>query len=113
MLILDFNTHITKNDMLPEEQRSCVRTSDGCKDQLLIKFNKMIIEDCKKKKKNLSMTWTDYRKAYDSVPHSWILKTLQLYRFNEKFIKLMETSMSNWNTTMKLFYNEGYHNRSD
>ena len=29
----------------------------------------MIIEDCKKKKKNLSMTWIDYRKAYDSVPH--------------------------------------------
>ena len=43
----------------------------------------MIIEDCKKKKKNLSMTWTDYR-AYDRVPHSWILKTLQMYRANEK-----------------------------
>ena len=44
----------------------------------------MIIEDCKKKKKNLSMTWTDYRKAYDRVPHSWILKTLQMYRAYEK-----------------------------
>ena len=27
----------------------------------------MIIEDCKKKKKNLGMTWIDYRKAYDSA----------------------------------------------
>ena len=51
VLILDFNTNITKNDMLPEEQRSCVRTSAGCKDQLLIKFNKMIIEDCEKEEK--------------------------------------------------------------
>ena len=75
-------THITKNCTLPEEQRSCVWNSYGYKDQLLI--NKMIIEDCKKKKKNLSMTWTDYRKAYDRVPHSWILKTLQMYRANEK-----------------------------
>ena len=75
-------THITKNDILPEEQRSCARNSYGRKDQLLI--NKMIIEECKKKKKNLSMAWIDYRKAYDSVPHSWILKTLQMYRFNEK-----------------------------
>ena len=25
----------------------------------------MVIEDCKKKKKNLTMTWIDYRKAYD------------------------------------------------
>ena len=98
-------THITKNDILPEEQRGCVRDSYGCKDQLLI--NKMIIEDCKEKKKNLSMTWIDYRKAYDSVPYSWILKTLQIYRFNEKLIKFMRTSMSNWKTTMKLSYNDG------
>ena len=68
----------------------------------------MIIEDCKEKKKNLSMSWIDYKKAYDSVPHSWILKTLQMYRFNEKLIKFMETSMRNWKTTMKLYYNDGY-----
>ena len=98
-------THITKNDIIPEEQRGCARNSYGCKDQLLI--NKVIIEDCKKKKKNLSMAWIDYRKAYDSVPHGWILKTLQMYRFNEKLIKFMEASMSNWKTTMKLFYNAG------
>ena len=67
----------------------------------------MIIEDSKKKKKKLSMTWIDYRKTYDSVRHSCILKTLQMYRFNEKLIKFTETSVSNWNTTMKLFYNDG------
>ena len=53
------------------------------------------------------MSWIDYRKAYDSVPHSWILKTLQMYRFSEKLIKFMETSMSNWKTTIKLWYNDG------
>ena len=53
------------------------------------------------------MAWIDYRKAYDSAPHGWILKTLQMYRFNEKLIKFMEASMSNWKTTMKLFYNDG------
>ena len=53
------------------------------------------------------MAWIDYRKAYDSIPHSWILKTLRMYRFNEKVIRLMETSMNNWNTTMKLHYNDG------
>jgi len=98
-------THITKNNILPEEQRGCIRNSYGCKDQLLL--NKMITENCKKKKKNLSMSWIDYRKAYDSVPHSWILKALQMYRCNEKLIKFMETSMNNWKTTMKLRYNDG------
>ena len=48
-------TYITKNDMLPEEQKGCVRNSYGCKDQLLV--NKMIIGGCKEKKKNLGMTW--------------------------------------------------------
>ena len=50
------------------------------------------------------MAWIDYRKAYDSIPHSWILKTLRVYRFNEK---CMETSMNSWNTTMKLYYSDG------
>ena len=46
---IDFNrsyTHITKNNILPEEQRGCIRNSYGCKDQLLInkiiRRNKMI-----------------------------------------------------------------------
>ena len=30
-----------------------------------------------------------------------------MYRFNDKLIKFMETSMSNWKTTMKLFYKNG------
>ena len=65
------------------------------------------IEDCKKKKKNLSMAWIDYKKAFDNAPLSWILKTLRIYRFNEKVIRFMVTSMNKWNTTMKLFYNDG------
>ena len=94
-----------KNNILPEEQRGCARNSYGCKDQQMI--NKTIIEDCKQKKKNLSMAWMDYKKAFDSVPHSWILKTLRMYSFIEKVIRFMETSMNKWNTTMKLFYSDG------
>ena len=94
-----------RNNILPDEQRGCARNSYGCKDQLMM--NKMIIEDCKKKKKNLSMAWINYKKAFDSVPHSWILKTLRMHRYNEKVIRFMETSMNKWNTTIKLFYNYG------
>lgn len=31
-----------------------------------------------------------------------------MYRFNEKLIKFMETSMRNWKTSMKLCYNDGF-----
>ena len=43
---------LDKNNILPPEQKGCRKESYGCKDQLLI--NKMIIEEVKSKKKNLS-----------------------------------------------------------
>ena len=47
--------HLDENDLLSKEQKGCRRGSYGCKDQLLI--NKAIIEDAKKRKKNLSTAW--------------------------------------------------------
>ena len=67
---------LERNNVLPKEQKGCRRKSRGTKDQLLI--DKMILQDCKKGHKNLAMAWVDYRKAYDLVPHSWILECLEL-----------------------------------
>ena len=38
----------------------------------------MITSDARKHKKNLSMNWIDYKKAYDMVPHSWLLEVVEL-----------------------------------
>ena len=84
------------------EQKGCKKGSHGCKDQLLI--NKMILEHCRKAKRNLSIAWIDYRKAFDSVPHSWILKALQMYKISPTLINFMKHSMSTWKTTMILNY---------
>ena len=61
-----------ESDILPMEQKGCRRKSRGTKDHLLI--DKMILNDCRKRHKNLAMAWVDYRKAYDMVPHSWIIE---------------------------------------
>ena len=45
-------------------------------------INAAILENCHKKHKNLSMAWIDYKKAFDSVPHSWILKCLDMYKIH-------------------------------
>jgi len=45
-------------------------------DHLLV--DKLVMFLTKKNRKNLRMTWIDYRKAYDSVPHSWVLDALKL-----------------------------------
>ena len=35
----------------------------------------MVLENYKKRKRNLSCAWIDYKKAFDGVPHEWILKS--------------------------------------
>jgi hypothetical protein len=34
----------------------------------------------------MSMAWIDYEKAFDRVPHSWIMKCLELIGINNKVI---------------------------
>jgi len=80
------------------------RDSYGCKDQLMI--NNAILENCRKKK-NLSTAWIDYKKAFDSVPHSWILKCMKLYKVHPIITHFIESSMSKWKTNMILTHNEG------
>jgi len=93
------------NKLLPPEQKGCKRGSYGCKDQLLI--NKMILEDSKNKRKNLSTAWIDYRKAFDSLPHTWILKAMEIYKISPIVINFMKTSMDYWKTTLVLTHMEG------
>ena len=67
-----------------------------------------IVENAKAKKHNLSMAWIDYKKAFDSVPHSWIVNALRIYKANPIIIQFLETVMQQWKTEMKLYHAEGY-----
>ena len=96
---------LDQSKLMPIEQKGCKRGSYGCKDQLLI--NKMIHEDCHSRKTNLSTAWIDYRKAFDSVPHAWILKCLELYRIDPKITKFLEYNMEQWKTTLILNHTNG------
>ena len=64
--------HLDSNCLFPDEQKGCRKRSRGTKDQLLI--DKQILREARIKKKCLAMGWIDYRKAYDMVPHSWIVR---------------------------------------
>ena len=52
-------------------RRDCGKGSRGTKDQLLV--DKAILKKCRRRLTYLSMAWIDYKKAYDMVPHSWIM----------------------------------------
>jgi hypothetical protein len=52
--------------------------------------------------KNLSMAWIYYHKAFDNVPHSWIIKSLVLIGINNKVILFTKKIMGYWRMRMHL-----------
>ena len=42
------------------------------------------------------MAWIDFRKAYDMIPHSWILKTLELVETARNILELLRRGMQSW-----------------
>ena len=98
-------SHLEQNDLFPLEQKGCRRGSNGCKHQLMI--NKMILENCKKRKRNLSCAWIDYKKAFDSVPHEWILRSLELFKVSPRVVGFLKHNMKNWKTQLILTHENG------
>ena len=84
--------YLEAQNLIPEEQKGCKRNSRGCKEQLLI--HKMVKKHCKRKKNDLYMTFIDYKKAYDSVPHSWLLSSMAMCGISPLNIEFFVTSLS-------------------
>ena len=70
-------------------------------------INNSILEDCKRRARNLSMAWIDYKKAYDSVPHSWILKCLDIYKISPPIKDFLKSQMQKWTMNITLRNTEG------
>ena len=89
--------HSEKN-RLPEVQKGCRRKCQETNDQLEI--DRCILQNCRKRKTNLSMAWVDYKKAYDMVPHSWIIATRGMVGLADNIIGLIKQSMNKWKTNL-------------
>ena len=62
----------------------------------------MVLRDGKRRRTNLAMAWVDYRKAYDMVPHSWIVECIEIFGIAENVKAFLTGSMSNWKTKLTL-----------
>ena len=80
--------------MLPSEQKGCRKETRGTKDQLFI--DRMVLKNCKRRHTNLAMAYVDYKTAYDMIPHSWILNSLQLVGAADNIMNVLEKSMTKW-----------------
>ena len=79
---------LEENQFLPGEQKGCRRKSRGAGVQLYI--DKMILREVTVRKKSLAMGWIDYRKAFDMMPHSWILECLNILGVNHTVVNFLE-----------------------
>lgn len=90
--------HLKENELLLTEQGGCRKGSRGCKELLII--DNIVSKHVKRKSHNLSVGWIDFRKAFDSIPHSWLQRTLQLYKVHPAIINFLTTCMKSWRTTL-------------
>jgi hypothetical protein len=79
-------------NLIPKEQKGGCSGTKGCKYHLLL--SKAILQECKRKNKNLSMAWIDYQKAFERLPHIWIIKPLDLIGINNKGIAFTKKVMT-------------------
>lgn len=90
--------HLDSNDLIPCEQKGCVLKCRGCKDHLLT--DKAVVKNCKRRRTNLEMVWIDFKKAYDRVPHSWIVECMKLFKVNSLVRDFLAKEMHNWKTNL-------------
>ena len=84
-----------------------MRKTRGCKDCLLL--DRLITQKAQKNKSNIALMWIDYKKAYESVPHSWIIEVMTLYKIQPPIINLFQISMANWRVILSLHHTNGTH----
>ena len=63
-------------------------------------------------RRNLTTVWLDYKKAFDSVPHSWIVESLKLAGVPDKIINAITVLMTKWKAKM-LIYGENSNLETD
>jgi hypothetical protein len=86
--------------LLAEEQKGCIKNSQGCKEQLII--DSVVLEQAHRDNRNLYIAYIDYRKAFDSVPHSWLMRVLEMYKIDPVIIDSLQQVMKKWTTTLQV-----------
>ena len=92
--------HCIRNNTITPEQAGGKPEVWGCIEQLLL--NKSILNEVKQRKRNLITIWLDYQKAFDSIPHDWMIQSLRLAKIPEKLVTAIETLAKQWATIVQL-----------
>ena len=61
----------------------------------------------RKENEILSCTWIEYKKAFESVPHEWILRSLELFKVSPRVVGFLKHNMKKWKTQLILTHESG------
>lgn len=100
MICKKIEKHLETNYIIAEEQKGCRKRSQGCKEQLTI--DSVIMKQAEKQQRNIHTCYIDYKKAFDSVPHSWLLKILDIYKIHPMIKSFLRHVMTTWKTRIHL-----------
>ncbi len=65
-------------------------------------INSMVSREATLCKKDLSVAWIDYRKAYDRVPHAWLLWVLRTIKAPPHIQKCIAELLPLWKSEFML-----------
>ncbi|CAK1596024.1 unnamed protein product [Parnassius mnemosyne] len=98
ILMARITRHLNLNQVFSRAQTSCRGGGRGSKELLLI--DAVIGKVVKRNRRNFSAAWIDYRKALDSLPHTWLKKVFELYKVDCTFRDFLGQCMGQWNTIL-------------
>ena len=63
----------------------------------------MVYQEVTSNRRNLITVWLDFKKAFESVPHSWVIKSFQLAKVPELVINAIKSLINKWKTKVYLY----------
>ena len=87
-------------NMLQLDQRGGKPRSMGCTDNLLV--DRMVLEDAQFNLKNLTCTWVDLKKAFDSVSHPWLFRCLECHGVPVVLIDFIKNIVKTWEISIEI-----------
>jgi hypothetical protein len=68
---------------------------------IIIITDSIVLEQAHKDNRNLYIVYINYCKAFDSVPHSWLICVLEIYKIDPMIINSLQQLMTKWTTTLQ------------